>query len=333
VTRIPQLEQELVAAAARLQSPRRLVRPALRAALAAAAVVVMIVVAVVVTVETDSARRSHPAGESRLPENAKIEAVDPDAGVGFSLEGRVLTVRLLENAPSKTRQRVSGERIRATCGKGFTQGPGPGPGADPIQTRTRLWPAGSVRVRFPFRGDISRIARWCRLEDPVVGHVAFVKFRGALPVPPSANADSTPDAELSPEQQIEQIGNKWAPLFAAAPNPDACAGYDELHPYREVASKYMAQPACERINCERVANRLIKNCTPLSLGLQESFADATVQDVVIKGHLAAARFSNGETVELSGGFRGAAREDKLAPAWLIYKIGGNAGRKFFESLR
>jgi hypothetical protein len=42
--------------------------------------------------------------------------------------------------------------------------------------RTRLWPAGQVRVRYRFRRDISLIARWCRLEDPVVGHVAFVKF-------------------------------------------------------------------------------------------------------------------------------------------------------------
>jgi hypothetical protein len=32
-------------------------------------------------------------------------------------------------------------------------------------------------VRYRFRDDISRIARWCRLEDPVVGHVAFVKVR------------------------------------------------------------------------------------------------------------------------------------------------------------
>jgi hypothetical protein len=47
VTRIPELEQELVAAAARLRSPRRVLRPAVRAALAAAAVAVVVVLAVV----------------------------------------------------------------------------------------------------------------------------------------------------------------------------------------------------------------------------------------------------------------------------------------------
>jgi hypothetical protein len=107
----------------------------------------------------------------KVQPNAKLDEVDREAGVRFNLHGRVLTARLLASAPSQTRSRVRGARIRATCGKGFTGGQ-----SDPRQTRTRLWTAGIPHVRFRFRRDISRIARWCRLEDPVVGHVAFVKL-------------------------------------------------------------------------------------------------------------------------------------------------------------
>ena len=141
---------------------------------------------------------------------------------------------------------------------------------------------------------------------------------------------STTEATLSPEQEVEQIGNKWAPLFAAAPNPDACAGFDEQDPYREVAAKYMAQPACEQVVCARVPNRPIKNCTPPSSAFQESFADATVQDIAIKGNRAAAKFSNGVAVEFGGIGRPHDPVNELGPAWLIDKIGGNAGKKYFE---
>ena len=70
MTRIPQLEQELVAAAARLQSPRRLVWPVARAALAAGAVVAVIVLAVVVAADNDPDRRPKPAGALPSPPNA-----------------------------------------------------------------------------------------------------------------------------------------------------------------------------------------------------------------------------------------------------------------------
>jgi hypothetical protein len=100
-------------------------------------------------------------------------AVDGEGGVRFSLDGGVLTARLPPWAPSKTRQRVRGERIRATCGDAFASPPG-----NPRrQARTRVWPARRARVRYRFRRDMSRIARWCRLEHPAHGHVAFVIFR------------------------------------------------------------------------------------------------------------------------------------------------------------
>ena len=78
MTRIPELEQELVAAAGRLQSPRRLVRPAGRAALAAAVVVVALVLGVVLDSENDADRRAQPGGtppERTVSVEQKIEQV------------------------------------------------------------------------------------------------------------------------------------------------------------------------------------------------------------------------------------------------------------------
>jgi hypothetical protein len=108
---------------------------------------------------------------------------------------------------------------------------------------------------------------------------------------------------VSPEQEIERIGNSWAPLFGAG---QGC--------------RYMTQPLCERIACIRVAGIKIRKCTPPTSGFRNSFFGATVQDVEIRGHRAAARFANGEVVELWGD----------GGTWLISKLGGKAGRRFFE---
>jgi hypothetical protein len=112
-------------------------------------------------------------------------------------------------------------------------------------------------------------------------------------------------ADLSPKQEIGRIGNNWGRLFAAA-DRRAC--------------QYMTQPACERVACERVGSGPIPNCTLPSSKFRRSFEDATVQAVVIKGHRAAARFSNGELVEFYGD----------GGTWSIHKLAGNAGREFFE---
>jgi hypothetical protein len=299
VTRIPELEQELVAAAARLRSPRRLFRPAVRAALAAAAVGLVVVLAVVVAADkNDENRRTHRTGTPALQPGARL-ATDGEAGVSFTLNGRVLTVQLLTSAPSRTQDRVNGARIRATCGQGFTEGPGPGPGPEPRQTRTRFWPAGRTSIRYRFPEDISRIASWCRLEDPVVGHVAFVKF-----------SDMTP-ADLAAVQEIEETGNKWARLFAAS-DPAACEGY-------------MTQPACEQESCVRVGPKPVPHCKLPTAAFRLSFLRARVEDVVVNGKFAGARFSNGRTVlfiHVEG--------SKPDGAWWIDKFRGNAGRAFFE---
>jgi hypothetical protein len=110
------------------------------------------------------------------------------------------------------------------------------------------------------------------------------------------------------EQEIEQTSNEWAPLFAGdrhTPAPGTC--------------QHMTQPGCERMNCERVGSRPIRNCTRPSWQFRKSFADATVVAIVIKGHQADARFSNGETVRLEIGVGG---------SWWIDGVG--AGRQFFE---
>ena len=180
MTRIPELEQELVAAAGRLQSPRRVLR---RAALAAAAVVVVVVLAVVGATQKDRADRGRqPTGTPPPQRGAKV-GLDAQAGVRLSLEGRQLTVRLLSWTPNETHDRVVGARIRATCGVALAQVAPEGDPRNAREERTRLWPAGRDTLRFRFARDISKIARWCRVEDPAVGHVAFVKF-GSEPVGP-----------------------------------------------------------------------------------------------------------------------------------------------------
>ena len=123
------------------------------------------------------------------------------------------------------------------------------------------------------------------------------------PRQPRLPATNRPD--LTPKQEIKRIGNSWGRLFAAA-DREAC--------------RYMGQPACERVVCERVGSRPIPSCTLPSSKFRRSFEDATVQAVVIRGHRAAARFSNGELVEFYGD----------GGTWSIYKLGGNAGREFFE---
>jgi hypothetical protein len=62
---------------------------------------------------------------------------------------------------------VYGKRIHAACGTdfNFTQGVKVG--------RTRVWPSGQRRVRFRFRRNISRRAKWCLIEHPAGGDVAF----------------------------------------------------------------------------------------------------------------------------------------------------------------
>ena len=178
MTRIPELEQELVAAAGRLRSPRRVLRPALRAALAAAAVAVVIALVAVEATDRDGGQGGRKTGTPPSGRDARL-GIDGQAGVRFRLEGRELTVSVLPFAPLATRQRVSGARIRATCGVAYSQVGPEGDIRNVSVQRTLFWPAARTVMRFRFPTDISSFARWCRVEDPVVGHVAFVRFATA----------------------------------------------------------------------------------------------------------------------------------------------------------
>ena len=155
------------------------------------------------------------------------------------------------------------------------------------------------------------------LTQKKIGAVAVAAAIGvAMVASMPAQARSAP---LSPEQQIERFGNKWAPAFAAGSN------------------KPWAQPVYDRIDCETRSGRTIKNCTPLSSAYRKSFEDARVQDIAIKEGArakkisnygtAGVKFSNGEAVELH--FQGAAPGGAEFSA-LIVMIGGKAGRRFFK---
>ena len=138
-----------------------------------------------------------------------------------------------------------------------------------------------------------------------------VETRPTTSIENEANPDASTSAtgpRLSAKQEIERVGNTWAPLFAGGDRRWAAPG----------TCTYMTPPACERISCER--QRRTGNCTPASWQFRRSFADATVVDIVIRGRQAGARFSNGETVEFFD----------VGEAWWIDKVGGDAGRNFFD---
>jgi hypothetical protein len=126
----------------------------------------------------------------------------------------------------------------------------------------------------------------------------------------SSTSSTTIVETLPPEGQIELNAGLWARHFAAAADDAAC----EL---------MASQPACERLACESVSGP-VENCTPPSARFRKSFENAIVQDIVIKGNRAAAKFSNGEAVELEHA-TGVGEDD-----WGIAKFGGIAGRKFFK---
>ena len=107
-----------------------------------------------------------------------------------------------------------------------------------------------------------------------------------------------------PEWQMELIANRWTRIFSA----------------RQRICYHMTQPLCERIACERPGHVKIPNCSPPTIAYRRSFEKARVEEIAIKGERVAARFSNGELIELVGGLA----------SWRVHKVGWNAGRKVFE---
>jgi hypothetical protein len=124
------------------------------------------------------------------------------------------------------------------------------------------------------------------------------------PPPPRDAIPPSPTAR----QQIERNGNAWARAFVTG------------QPTRDQSCRYQTQPLCERNACVRVGGIKIRNCTPPTRAFRPSFLNARVEEIVIKGNRAAARFSNGEVVGLFGD----------GGTWWVQELGRNAGQGFFE---
>jgi hypothetical protein len=100
---------------------------------------------------------------------ATRSAYDRDAGVRLTLEGRVLTAKLVRSTPA-TRKKLYGRRIEAACGAVSDAA-----SADLVHV-ARKWPRGHTRRRFRFGRDISEQVEWCLLEDRSGGDIAVVHF-------------------------------------------------------------------------------------------------------------------------------------------------------------
>jgi hypothetical protein len=163
-----------------------------------------------------------------------------------------------------------------------------------------IFPAGSERSRLFPRAPVV-----CKSGGPYLVSVTVGPYFARRDhLSRSALRCFRTDAQM--RQEIEQIGNEWASLFAS-----------DLQTCQD-----MSQPLCERIACERAGGIKIRNCTPPTRAFRRSFEGATVEDIVIKGGRAAARFSNGEVVMIV--FASA------PDTWFVHKLGEDAVRGFFE---
>jgi len=256
----------------------RLLRPATLARVAAGAALIVALVAVVVTVwrESDVERPATPPGK-------KLVATDVEAGVRFSLDGRVLTVQLLEPVRNQTFEAVSGAQISAACGANVAPSPWDGgrrvaaPPGDPRRetTLTRRWPAGQTSLSFRFPRDAST---WCLLRDETGSIVAIVSW---------------PAAFSGARAPIAETANKWARHFASS---------------SQTCTDYMSRTACyQLVRDTRCTDRF---CS--SSPWRAYFRGATVQRIAISGDRAAATLSNDEIVQLR----------RIATGeWLIDKAG------------
>jgi len=166
-----------------------------------------------------------------------------------------------------------------------------------------IFPAGSERSRLFPRAPVVCESGGPYLVALTVGRTYFAR-RGHLS-DTALRCRRSNATEM--RQEIERIGNSWAGLFAS---------------FGGGSCEHQTQPLCERIACTRVSDTKIRNCTPPTRAFRRSFEGATVEDIVLKGGRAAARFSNGEVVLFVFPIgRG---------TWLIHRLGDNAGQGFFE---
>ena len=235
--------------------PHRLRRATL-ARVAAGAALIVALVAVVVTVarESDVERPAAPPGK-------KLVATDVEAGVRFSLDGRVLTVQLVEPVRNQTVEAVSGAEISATCRTNVAAAPG-----DPRSQSTvfRRWPAGETSLSFRFPRDV---ASWCRLDRASVGIVASVSF---------------PVAWSGARGPIAETADKWARHFASSP---------------QTCTDYLSRTFCKGVKgCEPGLS--VRACRAKARMWGAEFLGATAQRIAIRGDRAAVTLSNDVIVAL-----------------------------------
>ena len=302
--RIPELEEELVAAATRLRSPRRVLRPALHAALAAAVVTVAAVLPVVGRREERDGRRPQKTGTPPSQGGMKIgvdvqPACDSPSGAAAHRKPVLLD---LERDPQQGRRCA----IRATCGVAFAQ---VGPEGDPRnarEERTRFGPRAAT-------GCFSASPRYleaCEVvpsRGPGVGNVGFVMFGPPARAPPRT-------------RKIELIANEWARLFAAS-DPEACAEVHDPARLRADGLHARGEPAD-------------RNCTPPSPAFRRSFRGARVEEVAIQAR------PFGAGAKAGGPRPGLEQRDRplmsvgqgpeQGGVWWIEKYQGNPGRGLFE---
>jgi hypothetical protein len=116
-------------------------------------------------------------------------------------------------------------------------------------------------------------------------------------------AETTTEAKVSPD--ISLVPAKHSPELVRALRQDANTWASRFA--TKACNRYMSQPLCVRLDCSQ-----LENCAPVLAAFQQSFADATVEDIKYKGieqvggplgsiYLAAVTYSNGVVVVFGGG--------------------------------
>jgi hypothetical protein len=116
-------------------------------------------------------------------------------------------------------------------------------------------------------------------------------------------AETTTEAKVSPD--ISLVPAKHSPELVRALRQDANTWASRFS--TKACNRYMSQPLCVRLDCSQ-----LENCAPVLAAFQQSFADATVEDIKYKGieqvggplgsiYLAAVTYSNGVVVVFGGG--------------------------------
>jgi hypothetical protein len=106
---------------------------------------------------------------------AERAATDRRTGVGFQLDGHLLTATILPREPQfvqKTPARLQGRRVTAVCGTRLAAGRGR------TTHRTRRWSRARSQLKFWLPRDVSAHVRWCVLETGKTGgDVASAYFK------------------------------------------------------------------------------------------------------------------------------------------------------------